>query len=30
MQVVLANLKGGYKIMTIDELLPLSFGPESL
>lgn len=30
MQVVLANLKGDYKIMTIDELMPLSFGPENL
>ena len=30
MQVVLANLKGGYKIMSIDKLMPLSFGPENL
>lgn len=30
MQVVLANLKGGYKIMSIDQLMPLSFGPENL
>lgn len=30
MQVVLANLKGGYKVMSIDELMPLSFGPDNL
>lgn len=30
MQVVLANLKGGYKVMSIDQLMPLSFGPENL
>ena len=30
MQVVLANLKGGYKVMSIDRLMPLSFGPENL
>src|SRR3989338_3773224 len=30
MPVVLANLRGGYRVRTVDDLLPDSFGPEDL
>lgn len=29
-KVVMANLKGKYKIQTITQILPLAFGPENL
>ena len=29
-QIILANLKGNYKVISLDELLPFRFGADSL